>query len=122
LKLKKEKPMRRNMIAGLVLFMVITAMAQSAQQKPKTEPQSKNVAIPTVDQILDKYAQSVGGQRAVEKLTTRVMRGSLVAPGGSAPLEIYEKAPNKFLVVIDSPVAGISQNGFNGTVARYLRC
>jgi hypothetical protein len=32
-------------------------------------------------------------------------------------LEIYEKTPNKFLVIIDSPVSGISQNGFNGAVA-----
>ena len=61
--------------------------------------------------------QSVGGRAAIVKLTSRVMKGSLVAPAGSAPLEIYEKAPNKFLVIIDSPVAGISQNGFNGTMA-----
>ncbi len=74
-------------------------------------------AIPTVDQILDKYVYAIGGKAAVEKITSRVIIGSLVAPGGTAPLEIYEKLPSKFLVIIDSPISGMSQNGFNGTVA-----
>ncbi len=52
-------------------------------------------AIPTVDQILDKYVRAIGGKAAVEKITSRVMKGSLVAPVGTAPLEIYEKLPNK---------------------------
>lgn len=74
-------------------------------------------AIPTVDQILDKYVRAIGGKAAVEKITSRVMKGSLVAPGGRALLEIYEKLPNKFLVIIDGPVSGMRQNGFNGTIA-----
>jgi hypothetical protein len=73
--------------------------------------------LSTADQILDNYVDAVGGKDAIEKITSRVMRGSLVAPGGTAPLEIYEKLPNKFLIIIDSPAAGMSQNGFNGTTA-----
>jgi hypothetical protein len=45
------------------------------------------------------------------------MKGSLVTPAGTAPTEVYEKAPNKFLVIIDSPVSGLSQNGYDGTIA-----
>jgi len=106
-------------ISALALFMVVPPMARTTQQKPKTESQSTNATAPTptLDQILDKYIQAIGGKAAVEKLTSRIIKGSLVAPGGSAPIEIYEKAPNKFLVIINRPVSGVSQNGFNGAVA-----
>ena len=106
-------------MACLSLFVVATAIAQGVQHKPATDGQSTPAAtpIPTVDQILDKYVQAVGGKAEIEKLTTRIMTGSLVTPGGSATLEVYEKAPNRFLVIIDSPASGISKNGFNGAVA-----
>jgi len=107
---------RTLMIVVLVLFVVTAA---SAQQNPKAEGPGKNAAasIATVDEIIKRYVQAVGGKAAVEKLTTRMIKGSVVTPSGSAPLEIYEKAPNKFLVIIDSPAGGLSRNGFNGTVA-----
>ena len=69
-----------------LLLLVLVAVASTVAQD----------TIPTVDQILDKYVRAIGGKAAVEKITSRVMRGSLVAPGGTAPLEIYEKLPNKF--------------------------
>lgn len=110
---------RTVIITAFGSFLVVTAMVEAIQKELKTEAQTANATapVPSVDQILDKYIQAIGGRVAVEKLTTRVMTGSLVAPGGSAPIEIYEKAPNKFLVVINSPVSGLSQNGFNGAVA-----
>lgn len=106
-------------ITFLSLLLIITAMARDSQPKPNAVLQSTTVpeTLSPVDQILDRYVQALGGRAAVEKLTTRLMKGSLIAPGGSAPIEIYEKAPNKFLVIINSPVSGISQNGFNGAVA-----
>ena len=112
--------MRRSIIiSALALFMIVTAMARATQQKPKPESQSTTAAaqLQTLDQVLDKYIQAIGGKAAIEKLTSRIIMGSLVAPGGNAPIEIYEKAPNKFLVIINSPVSGVSQNGFNGAVA-----
>ena len=112
--------MRRSItISALALFMVVTAMARATQQEPKAESQSTTAAapLPTLDQILDKYVQAIGGKAAIEKLTSQIMKGSLVAPGGSAPIEIYEKAPNKFLIIINSPASGVSRNGFNGAAA-----
>ena len=112
--------MRRSITIGaLALFMIVTAMARATQQKPKAESQSTTAAaqLPILDQVLDKYIQAIGGKAAIEKLTSRIIKGSLVAPGGNAPIEIYEKSPNKFLVIINSPVSGVSQNGFNGAEA-----
>lgn len=45
------------------------------------------------------------------------MTGELITGGGKAPLEIVEAAPDRFLRVIESPVSGHSENGFDGTTA-----
>ena len=85
--------------------------------------------LPTVDQILTRYYQALGGQSAVQKVTTRIIKltwlrpklvnagtqaAAAVARGDSWPMEIYQKAPNKYLAVISSP-NGIIYQGFNGT-------
>jgi len=100
-------------LAILGLVFAATAVSEGARQKP--EPSTKNA--PTVDQVIDRYIKAVGGTAAIEKITTRVMRGSLVTSGGTARLEVYEKTPNKFLVIVENSAAGLSQNGFNGVVA-----
>src|SRR5262245_14427351 len=103
----------------LNLAMIIGAASQTPPSKSRTGSQIAGAAAATVtvDQLLDRYVQSVGGKAAVQKLNTRMMKGSLITPGGTAPMEIYQKAPNKFLIIVNSPVSGLSQNGFNGTVA-----
>ncbi len=59
--------------------MAGAAMAQGAQQKSETGPQSVKApqSTPTVDQILDRYVQAIGGERSLRKLTNRVMKMTL---------------------------------------------
>jgi hypothetical protein len=69
-----------------------------------------------VDAILNKYIQALGGRAALERVTTRVKTGTLVAQGGmKAPLEVYEKAPNKTLTIFRAP-HGTNQMGFDGAL------
>jgi hypothetical protein len=69
-----------------------------------------------IGRILDRYVEAVGGREAIESVTTRVARGSFELPdlGVSGETEIYAKAPNKLLVVINLPGVGVSRTGFNG--------
>ena len=112
-------------------MLAISALAQSSQQKPPTgQPAAKPTdpkpadakpadAMPTIDQILDKFVQALGGKAAIEKLTSRVSKGNFEIPamGAGGPIEMYAKAPNKNLVIINIPGFGTIQQGFNGTVA-----
>lgn len=50
---------------------------------------------PTGEQLLDKYVQAVGGAAAIEKVTSRVMRGTIDFGGQSLPIDIYAKEPLK---------------------------
>jgi len=84
-------------------------------------------AKPTLDQVLEKYIQAVGGKEAFGKLTTRIMTGSIESPatgdtGSLVPgtIEIDEKAPNKRMVLITFPGGGGDQRGFDGTAGWYV--
>jgi len=108
--------MKRTLTILLLSSLVaVTANAQAGQQKPATDakPAAK---LPTVDQILDKYVQAIGGKAAVEKQTTRVAKGSfeIAAFGASGTAEIYAKAPNKSATVIDVAGYGVVEQIFDG--------
>lgn len=73
--------------------------------------------LPTPDQILDKFAEALGGRAAAEKLTTRVRTGTLEAPGGfHINVESVSKAPDKIWTVLHTP-QGDTFQGYNGSVA-----
>jgi photosynthetic reaction center cytochrome c subunit len=58
-------------------------------------------ALPTADQLLDKYLAAIGGADALQKITSRVQKGKLTSFGGQkSPAEVYSKAPNKRLAVM----------------------
>jgi photosynthetic reaction center cytochrome c subunit len=75
-------------------------------------------ALPKPEELLDKYLAAVGGAAAVEKITTRVQKGKLMAFGGqSFPAEVYSKAPGKRVSVMhlkdgDSVTAFDGQRGW----------
>jgi zinc protease len=97
-----------------VLGLSITILAQAAQQKPAAAPAA---ALPTVDQVLDKFVQAIGGKPAFLKFNSRVGKGTFEIPamGASGDIEIYAKAPNKSLLIINIAGFGTVQQAFNGT-------
>jgi len=96
-------------LVSLLVFLagVIPAGAQTAPQE----------SLPSADQILDKYVSALGGKAAIEKLTSRVAKGTFEMDQmpGTATEEIYEKAPNKQLTITDAPNFGVVKRAFNGT-------
>jgi photosynthetic reaction center cytochrome c subunit len=70
---------------------------------------------PTVEQILERYVQAVGGREAIEKVTSRVLKGSRVgADGVLVPEEVYSKAPNKLLIITSYPKQ-VFRTGYSGS-------
>jgi hypothetical protein len=109
---------------SILLLVAITAIPSLAQEPPaKPEAKAPEVAapepLPSIDQILDKHLESMGGKAALEKLTSRQVSGVFDIPafGASGTLKAYAKAPNKNVSVAD--VAGFGQflRGFDGTIA-----
>jgi hypothetical protein len=92
-----------------------------AQPKPDAKAPETKVAglFPTVDQVLDKYVEALGGRQALEKITSRQVKGTfdLPAMGASGTLTVMAKAPNKWITTIDIEGFGVMQMGFDGTMA-----
>jgi len=71
-------------------------------------------ALPTADQLFDKYLAAVGGADAVQKITSRVQKGTLTGFGGQHfPIDVYSKAPDQRVSVMHLP-GGDSVTGFDG--------
>lgn len=71
--------------------------------------------FPPADQLLDKYVSAIGGAEALQKVASRVEKGTLTAFGGQHfPVDVYSKAPDKRLSVMHLP-SGESLTGFDGT-------
>jgi len=71
-------------------------------------------APPTADQILAKYIDSVGGQAAIDKIKTRVMKGTYIGVNGAeVPFEATLSAPDKFHINVTTQ-QGTIERGFDG--------
>lgn len=73
-------------------------------------------ALPALDEVLAKYVEALGGAAAIDKATSRIIKGELnvvgVSRGGS--FETYAQAPNKIVSTIQAYPMGTVKIGFNG--------
>jgi outer membrane lipoprotein-sorting protein len=78
--------MRKPVLAALVSFLLLPALARTAFAQ-------------TADEVVEKYLTALGGRDALGKLTSRKATGTITVatPGGtlSGPIDTYVKAPNK---------------------------
>ena len=96
---------------------VATEQASAAQpqhgEAEATQTDAKENSGPTADQLLEKYVNALGGSAAVDKVTTRVMKGTIDFSGKSFPIDIYCKAPDERISFTHMP-EGDSVTAFNG--------
>lgn len=84
----------------------------AAQASPNPTP-----ALPTADDIFNKYIAAIGGPTAIGKLSSRMAKGTITqANGNSFQFELYQSGPDKFHLVVTTP-QGSTERGFNGQVA-----
>jgi len=80
---------------------------------PPKGKDAKESTSPTGDQLLDKYVQAAGGAAAIEKVTSRVMKGTIEFGGKSLPIDIYSKDPDERISLTHMP-EGENVTAFNG--------
>ena len=97
---------------------VATPIITDEEAKPAAEEEKKadeaKATLPSAEQLLDKYLAAIGGADALQKITSRVQKGTLTAFGGQHfPVDVYSKAPDKRLSVMHLK-GGDSFTGFDG--------
>jgi len=108
--------MRRQWIGVLMLWGVVSSWGWAGQERPA---QTVTPSETTVEQVLQRYIQACGGKEALERVTSRISRGTVEIPaaGVRGTFESYAQAPNKVAVTIELPGLGTIQEGFDGAVA-----
>jgi hypothetical protein len=70
----------------------------------------------TVDDVLNKYITAIGGQGAIDKMKSRVLKGGYTtANGETGTYEVYQSAPDK-IYVFRTVQQGTMEQGFNGSI------
>ncbi len=84
--------------------------AGQAQASPNPTP-----AMPTADDIFNKYIAALGGQAAIDKLKSRTAKGTVVqANGNTFQFELLQSG-DKFYFMVTTP-QGAFERGFDGQV------
>ncbi|MGB0036378.1 MAG: hypothetical protein WBP79_12975 [Candidatus Acidiferrales bacterium] len=104
-------------LAIMSLSCVALAQTPPAPATPATPVAAPATATttPTMDQILSRYVESIGGRAAWQKLTSRQSIGTIDIPAMnlSGTLQVHEKAPSDMLSVV--VIAGAAfRRGFDG--------
>jgi photosynthetic reaction center cytochrome c subunit len=102
-------------VAHPVSTPILSADAPRPSAHVHDEDDEAHPSLPSADQILDKYLAAVGGADALNKIKTRVQKGTIDAFGKTYPIEIYSEAPEK-RVSLSHPSTGTSVTAFNGEV------
>jgi hypothetical protein len=77
-----------------------------------TEKES-SAGSPSAEKLLDKYVQALGGAAAIEKISSRVMKGTIEFGEQSMPIDIYATDPDRRISVAHTP-NGDSVTAFDG--------
>jgi hypothetical protein len=105
--------------------MVVNPEVRSATTAPRLTKRGGSAAapemvtdakLPSLDVVLQKYIDAIGGKDAQTKLTSRVIKGKvdLVGVSRGGKLEGYMMAPNKSLMVLDVHPIGVTKEAFDG--------
>ena len=80
-----------------------------------------DASLPSLETVLQKYADAIGGKDALAKLTTRVIKGKVDLAGVSrgGKMESFMKAPNRSLTILELGPLGITKQGFDGRTGWY---
>jgi photosynthetic reaction center cytochrome c subunit len=97
---------------------VATPILTDEEPRPKADegkkPGEAKATLPSADGLLEKYLAAIGGADALQKITSRVQKGTLTAFGGQHfPVEVYSRAPDKRVSVMHLQ-GGDSFTGFDG--------
>ena len=100
--------------------------AMGGAKKSEATETAATASGPSADQVIEKFVQASGGAAAIEKVSSRVMKGTIDFGGKSFPIDIYSKEPEMRISYThmtegDSVTAFNGHEGWLGTPGRPMR-
>jgi hypothetical protein len=91
----------------------------AAPGQPAATPAPAAIPLPTADSVLAKFAQAIGGDEALAKITSREIDADQENNGRTASEQTFQKAPGKVVGTVSTPHGSFTA-GFDGTRAWIL--
>jgi photosynthetic reaction center cytochrome c subunit len=98
---------------GIPLVMTDEPKPSEGEPNRMEGADTKEASGPSADQLIDKYLKAVGGVAAIEKVTSRVMKGEISFGDRNVPIDIFSKDPDKRISFTHTP-DGDSVTAFDG--------
>lgn len=92
---------------------VVDSRVQPETRFDRSQPPNLPTNLPTVTQLLARYVDALGGTAAIEKISSRVQKGSTHISGKPVSVEILTASPEKWALVRHLP-EGDRIDAFNG--------
>jgi photosynthetic reaction center cytochrome c subunit len=83
------------------------------KEQATSEAERLTVSLPTLDQVIERYIQALGGAAAIGNVTSREERGTFTRGGKEGSIEVFDQDPNKLTLIRHGP-EGNSITVFNG--------
>ena len=122
--------LKTSILFAILFSISLNAFGQKKVVKPEVVPNKpadvtkleikpSAAKTPTVQEILAKYVQAIGGRAANEKIKSRMSKGTqeIAAAGIKGTFEKYAAAPNKSISKAVIPGVGEITGGFDGQTA-----
>ncbi len=94
------------------------SVAPLVEEKPKP-PQfrpARGQQLPGVEEVMQAYVKAIGGQEAIQKLSTRTAKATLTtSQGQTLRIEVVQKAPDRTLSIVTLPNGQVREQVYNGT-------
>jgi len=108
------------LLVAMVLTVVVPGAA-FARQEPAAPPQPAPVEQPapdTVEWVLARYREAVGGEAAIRSHTARTIRAVFEIPAQNmrGEMTIWAAAPDRLRTVLSVPGLGEIERGFDGRI------
>jgi hypothetical protein len=105
----------RKLLPLLTAIVITTQLScarlGSSRSQPAARPPDEQA---TIDQILRRYEEALGGRGAIDAITSYKMEGNFQLPGMSGKISGWRKEPDKTLTVLEFPRFGTLKKGFDG--------
>jgi photosynthetic reaction center cytochrome c subunit len=98
---------------GTPLVMMDEPKGVGETKEAEGKSEGVEASGPPADQLFDKYLQEVGGAAAIEKISSRAMKGTISFGDRNVPIDIFSKDPDKRVSFTHTP-EGDSVTAFDG--------
>jgi CubicO group peptidase (beta-lactamase class C family) len=108
-----------NMAIRIMLGRPSVSAPKSTAPGPAGDSISTEETRKRADEVLTAYVSALGGKAALEKMTSRVAKGTFEISGlaVSGPMEVYAKAPNKIVNILRLSDQLSAMEGSDGSIA-----